>query len=115
MKELWQRFQDNSLSKNDFINYIVDLFLDKDYKNLKDILIIINSSKSGLHIQELINYEHEKVSFSERTATREIRILYTLGMITLFEKIGPVKRYIITSLGKDVLLSLKNKTKGGFN
>lgn len=117
MKEIWKYFEEhNSISKKDYINYIIEI-LNRE-KNLKHILLIIYKSKNGVHIQKILDFKHEKVSFSERTATRQVKLLYNLGLITLSEEIGPVKRYKITSLGKDVLKETgrrkkQEKIKGG--
>lgn len=112
-KELWEYFLDNkSISKAQYVDYIVSI-ITEDTK-LKDILIIILNSKRGLYSREILAFRRDDISFSERTVTRDIKILHKLGLITIDEEFS-ISRAIIyraTPLGKDCLKKLREKNKG---
>ena len=109
-KELWQYFsENNSISKIQYVDYVLSIM--RDDTKLKDILIVILHSKRGMYSREIVAFQKDDISFSERTVTRGVKILYRLGLITIDEEFS-ISRAIIyraTPLGKDCLKKLREE------
>lgn len=109
-KELWQYFsENNAINKNQYVDYVLSIM--RDDTKLKDILIIILHSKRGMYSREIVAFQKGDISFSERTVTRGVKILYRLGLITIDEEFS-ISRAIIyraTPLGKDCLKKLREE------
>lgn len=100
------RVKGGFITEDDYAEYIADL-LTEDVM-MKDELILIASARAeGLYAQQLI--DNKAFKFSENRVNRDLTRLQDLGLIDVKKKVGRVKVYEVTELGRVSLKKLKDK------